>query len=67
MVLPRHLIEATGMTEALVAKELPFSMPDVHIDMLWHERDARSPGHQWLREQLRISGALTPSVLSQSR
>ncbi len=60
MVLPRHLIEATGMTEALVAKELPFAMPEVHIDMLWHERDARSPGHQWLREQLRNSGALTP-------
>jgi len=60
MVLPRHLIEATGMTDALVAKELPFAMPEVHIDMLWHERDARSPGHQWLREQLRNSGALTP-------
>lgn len=60
MVLPRHLIEATGMTEALVAKDLPFAMPEVHIDMLWHERDSRSPGHQWLREQLRGSGALTP-------
>ncbi len=60
MVLPRHLIEATGMTNALVAKELPFAMPEVHIDMLWHERDARSPGHQWLREQLRNSGSLTP-------
>ena len=60
MVLPRHLIEATGMTDALVAKELPFPMPEVHIDMLWHERDARSPGHQWLREQLRNSGSLTP-------
>lgn len=60
MVLPRHLIEATGMTDALVAKELPFAMPEVHIDMLWHERDARSPGHQWLREQLRNSGSLTP-------
>ncbi len=60
MVLPRHLIEATGMTEALVAKDLPFAMPEVHIDMLWHERDARSPGHQWLREQLRHSGSLTP-------
>lgn len=59
MVLPRHLIEATGMTDALVAKELPFAMPEVHIDMLWHERDARSPGHQWLREQLRNSGSLT--------
>lgn len=60
MVLPHHLIEATGMTDALVAKELPFVMPEVHIDMLWHERDARSPGHQWLREQLRNSGSLTP-------
>jgi DNA-binding transcriptional LysR family regulator len=48
------------MTNALVAKELPFPMPEVHIDMLWHERDARSPGHQWLREQLRSSGALSP-------
>ncbi len=67
MVLPRHLIEATGMTNALVAKELPFAMPEVHIDMLWHERDARSPGHQWLREQLRNSGSLTPfSQTSQS-
>lgn len=58
MVLPRHLIEATGMTEALIAKDLPFAMPDVHIDMLWHERDARSPGHRWLREQLGDSSAI---------
>ncbi|MEY3695502.1 MAG: LysR family transcriptional regulator [Burkholderiaceae bacterium] len=59
MVLPHHLIAATGMTNALVVKELPFAMPEVHIDMLWHERDARSPGHQWLREQLRNSKWLT--------
>ncbi len=59
MVLPRHLIEATGMTDALVVKELPFPMPDVHIDMLWHERDARSPGHRWLREQLSQTGVLS--------
>lgn len=59
MVLPRHLIAATGMSNALVAKELPFAMPDVHIDMLWHERDARSPGHRWLREQLVNAGAMS--------
>ncbi len=58
MVIPRHLIEATGMSTQLIQKELPFKLPDVHIDMLWHERDARSPGHRWLREQLRNSGAL---------
>lgn len=64
MVLPRHLIAATGMSDALIAKELPFDMPDVHIDMLWHERDARSPGHKWLREQLLNTGeqSLLPPV-----
>ena len=65
MVLPRHLIAATGMSDALISKELPFDMPDVHIDMLWHERDARSPGHKWLREQLLNTGEqslLPPAV-----
>lgn len=61
MVIPRHLIEATGMSNQLIQKPLPFKLPDVHIDMLWHERDARSPGHRWLREQLRNSGALAKS------
>ncbi len=58
MVIPRHLIDATGMSNQLVQKELPFRLPEVHIDMLWHERDARSPGHRWLCEQLRSSGSL---------
>ncbi|MFZ6673310.1 LysR family transcriptional regulator [Undibacterium sp. Rencai35W] len=51
-VLPRHLIESTGMTDALVWKELPFDLPEVHIDMLWHERDGRNPAHKWLRDNL---------------
>ncbi|MFZ6692426.1 LysR family transcriptional regulator [Undibacterium sp. SXout20W] len=51
-VLPRHLISATGMTEALVWKELPFDTPEVHVDMLWHERDSRNPAHLWLRDNL---------------
>lgn len=58
MVIPYHLIDATGMSEQLIQKKLPFTLPEVHIDMLWHERDARSPGHRWLREQLRNSSAL---------
>jgi len=49
-VLPKHLIASTGTAEALVWRELPFSLPAVHIDMLWHERDARSPAHTWLRK-----------------
>jgi DNA-binding transcriptional LysR family regulator len=51
-VLPRHLIASTGMTDALIWKELPFTLPPVHLDMLWHERDARSPTHKWLRNHL---------------
>ena len=51
-VLPRHLIAATGMAESLVVKELPFKTPEEHVDMLWHERDARNPAHRWLRSHL---------------
>ena len=51
-VLPRHLIASTGITGALITKELPFDLPEVHIDMLWHERDTRSPAHKWLRAHL---------------
>jgi DNA-binding transcriptional LysR family regulator len=53
-VLPHHLITSTGMVGELIAKELPFQLPEIHVDMLWHERDARSPAHKWLREQMII-------------
>lgn len=52
MVLPRHLIAATGMSTELIAKEIPFELPPVQVDMLWHQRDARNPAHQWLRDRL---------------
>jgi len=51
-VLPRHLIASTGIPSALITKELPFELPEVHVDMLWHERDTRNPAHRWLREHL---------------
>ncbi|MDO9216467.1 MAG: LysR family transcriptional regulator [Lacisediminimonas sp.] len=51
-ILPYHLIAATGMKDALVWKELPISLPEMHVDMLWHERNARNRAHQWLREQI---------------
>lgn len=51
-VMPHHLIASTGMSEALVSKDLPFELPTVNVDMLWHDRDTRSPAHKWLRETL---------------
>jgi len=58
-VLPRHLIASTGTTGALITKELPFELPEVHVDMLWHERDTRSPAHKWLRAHLSSVSAET--------
>ncbi len=49
-VLPKHLFASTGNSELLTWRELPFTLPAVHVDMLWHERDARSPAHTWLRK-----------------
>jgi len=51
-VLPQHLISAIGMDNQLIWKELPFNTPAVNVDMLWHEREARNPAHQWLRNNL---------------
>ena len=65
-VLPRHLVASTGVPEALLYKELPFGMPAVHLDMLWHERDARSPSHKWLRKHLEVMNTL-PNTMPPSR
>ncbi len=51
-VLPRHLIASTGILGSMVIKDLPFTLPKVHVDMLWHERDTRNPAHKWLRGHL---------------
>jgi DNA-binding transcriptional LysR family regulator len=51
-VLPKHLMSSTGMTDSLVWRELPLTLPAVHLDMLWHERDSRNPAHRWLRGNL---------------
>ena len=48
----------------LIMKELPFKLPDVHVDMLWHERDARNPAHKWLREHL---SAMTGDAVERTR
>jgi DNA-binding transcriptional LysR family regulator len=64
-VLPRHLIASTGAAESLVWRELPFQLPAVHLDMLWHERDGRSPAHRWLRENLEHLSVAAQKTLPQ--
>lgn len=48
-VLPRHFISVTGREDQLVQRPLPFDVPPVHVDSLWHRRQAQRPDHGWLR------------------
>jgi DNA-binding transcriptional LysR family regulator len=48
-VLPRHFISVTGRSDELVHRELPFDVPPVHVDSLWHRQQAQRPDHAWLR------------------
>jgi DNA-binding transcriptional LysR family regulator len=48
-VLPRHFIRVTGREEQLIAKPLPFDVPSVNVDSLWHRRQSQRPDHAWLR------------------
>lgn len=48
-VLPRHFVRVTGIADQLVLRELPFKVPPVHVDALWHRRQAARSDHSWLR------------------
>jgi DNA-binding transcriptional LysR family regulator len=48
-VLPRHFVKVTGMASDLTLRELPFPVPPVHVDSLWHRRQAQRADHSWLR------------------
>jgi DNA-binding transcriptional LysR family regulator len=48
-VLPRHFVRVADAAGDLAVRELPFTMPLVHVDALWHHRKTASAAHQWLR------------------
>lgn len=51
-VLPRHFISVTGFADQLVQHELPFEVPAIHVDALWHQRQDGASAHLWLREKV---------------
>lgn len=51
-VLPRHFVRVADTANELVIRELPFPMPVVHIDSLWHHRSTEQNAHHWLRQQM---------------
>ena len=48
-VLPRHFVKVTGMASELMLRDLPFDVPQVHVDSIWHRRQAQRSDHAWLR------------------
>jgi DNA-binding transcriptional LysR family regulator len=48
-VLPRHFVNVTGIAHELVLRALPFEVPQMHVDSLWHRRQAQRSDHAWLR------------------
>ncbi len=51
-VLPRHFVDSTGLANELSLRPLPFALPAIHIDALWHHRLHRASAHEWLRATL---------------
>jgi len=51
-VLPKHFVPVTGIAKELFMCELPFKVPTLHVDAVWHRRKHAQSEHRWLREQL---------------
>ena len=52
-VLPAVFVRATGFREKVVPRPLPFELPQLQVDRLWHQRSDRTSSQQWLRERVR--------------
>ena len=66
-IMPSHLIALNRMESLLVSKKLPFALPGLKIDLLWHERDARDPALKWVRSTLQgITGECTATLGQES-
>lgn len=48
-VLPRHFVRVADVGGDLLLRNLPFAVPVVHIDTLWHRRKTTHGAHRWLR------------------
>lgn len=51
-VLPERFVPSTGIVADLAIRALPFEVPIVHVDLVWHRRHQSRAAHQWLREQI---------------
>ncbi len=57
-VLPRHFVGQADIRNELVIRTLPFEMPIVHVDAMWHKREQHNSAHLWLRSAIAASAKL---------
>lgn len=50
--MPRHFFGISGLQDQLTLRDLPFAVPRLHIDALWHHRRNRDSAHAWLRQTI---------------
>ena len=51
-VLPKPFVPTTGIADELFMCDLPFKVPTLHVDALWHRRKQAQSDHVWLRQVL---------------
>ncbi|MBL0421328.1 LysR family transcriptional regulator [Ramlibacter sp. AW1] len=56
-VLPLHFLRVTGSIQELTWRDLPFEVPRVHVDSLWHRRMSARADHRWLRQAVSDAAA----------
>jgi DNA-binding transcriptional LysR family regulator len=49
-VLPRHFVGIADGAKGLESRELPFALPPLQVDALWHSRFEHNSAHRWLRD-----------------
>ncbi|WP_210542752.1 LysR family transcriptional regulator [Rhodoferax sp. PAMC 29310] len=50
--MPRHFLAVSGLQDQLILRDLPFAVPPLNIDALWHHRRNRDSAHDWLRRTI---------------
>ncbi len=57
-LVPLKLAQQVAGPLGLVVREVPLEVPPFEVNLFWHERVHRDPGHRWLRERwARLFGA----------
>jgi len=51
--MPSDFVKMTGSADRLVTRSMPFPLPQLYVDALWHRRTQHKHAHVWLRQALK--------------